>query len=66
MSKLREMRLSKGMTLAQVAEIVGVTKPTVHATEMKGIYNVQTAKRYAKAFKCPAYFLLEGLDNASN
>ena len=61
-TKLKAMRLSKKMTLEQVSQLIGVRRPTICAHEKKGIFDIRTAEKYAKAFKCPAFFLLERLD----
>lgn len=61
-TKIKAMRKSKNMTLERVAMVVGVRRPTVCALEKKGIYDIRTAEKYAKAFDCPALFLLERLD----
>lgn len=59
-TKIKAMRKSKNMTLEQVAMSVGVSRPTICALEKKGIYDIRTAEKYAKAFDCPALFCSNG------
>lgn len=61
-TKLKAMRVSQKMTLEQVSKLIGVRRPTICAQEKKGIFDIRTAEKYAKAFNCPAFFLLERLD----
>lgn len=58
--KIKELRLSKGMTLEQVGEIVGVEKSTVRKWETGEIINIKSDKiaLLAKALSTtPAYLM---------
>lgn len=61
-TKIRAMRKSKNMTLEEVSKLIGVKKSSICVLEKKGVFDIRTAEKYARAFHCPAIFLLEGLD----
>ncbi len=62
MTKLKQMRILMHMTQSELAKKVGVKPPTVNTLERVGIWNTNTAKKYAAALGCNLLFLLEGLE----
>lgn len=50
MTKLKNLRKVRNLTLRQVAELVGVTPQTVHRMEHLGIHKPITAQQYTVAF----------------
>ena len=61
MTKLKQMRLLMHLTQSELAKKVGVKPPTVNTLERVGIWNTNTAKKYAAALGCNLIFLLEGI-----
>lgn len=62
MTKLKQMRMLKGVKQKELAQKMNIKAPTVVRMEQKGIYDTRTAAKYAKALNCNPVFLLEGLD----
>ena len=50
MTKLKNLRKVRNLTLRQVAELVGVTPQTVHRMEHLGIHKLITPQQYTVAF----------------
>lgn len=59
-NKLKAKRLELGLTLQEVADIVGVTKATIQRYESGNIKNMRSDKvsLYAKALKVPATYIV--------
>ena len=59
MTRLRNLRLKKRMTLREIGAIVNASIQSVHTQEVRGIRTVKTAKRYAAVFNCDWRELLD-------
>ena len=62
MTKLKQMRIMKGIKQIELAQKMNIKSPTIVIMERKGIYDTRTAAKYAKALHCNPIFFLEGLD----
>lgn len=62
MTRLKQVRESKGISQLELARLAGVKAPTVCSLERKGIFDTRTAKKYAVALNCASIILLDGLD----
>lgn len=58
-TKLKKMRLQRHMKAAELAKMLNLSRAAVCDTEHRGIKQVETAKRYAKALGCSPAELLE-------
>ncbi len=52
MTKLREMRIKKGIRSAELARRLSLARATVCIAEKKGLRNSAAARRYAAALGC--------------
>ena len=59
MTKLKKIRTQHVIRAAELAKILCVSRSCICLAEKKGIRNVKTAKRYAKALGCSPAELLE-------
>ena len=61
MTNLKIMRQLKGLSQKGLAQKMNLKQASVCDQERKGIYDIRTAKKYAKALECSAIFVLEEL-----
>ena len=59
MSKLKAMRLRRGLKLRELAALCGVTTSTIGNSEARGVRTARIAKRYAAALGCDWKDLLD-------
>lgn len=59
MTRLKKIRTQQGIRAAELAKKLRVTRSSICIAEKKGIRNVKTAQRYAKALGCSPAELLE-------
>ncbi len=59
MTKLRKIREEKGLKQKDLAQILGIKTPAICIMERKGIFDIRTANKYAKALNISPFFLLE-------
>jgi len=52
MTKLAVMRISAGLSQAQLAELTGYASPSIATMESKDFLNVKQAKKMAEIFNC--------------
>ncbi|UDQ98923.1 helix-turn-helix transcriptional regulator [Lentisphaerota bacterium WC36G] len=62
MSALHDMIAIKKISQAELAKRLNISQPAVSVMAKKGIINVKTARRYAKALKCNPILLLDEMD----
>lgn len=58
-TKIKAMRLRRGVKASYVAKQLKVTRSCVCLAEKKGIYGVKAAARYAAVLQCKPEELLE-------
>ena len=58
-TKLKKMRLLCNLKATELAKKLNLTRAAVYDTELRGLKQVETAKRYAKALGCSPAELLE-------
>lgn len=59
MTRLRKIRLERKMTQQQLAVITGFKQPNLCRHELRGVTQVKTAKRYARALDCSWLDIIE-------
>lgn len=67
--RLKELRTSKGMTLAQIADALGTTEATAQRYESgKGIKSIpyEVIEKYANIFGCKPQFIMGWEDEIQN
>ena len=66
MSALHDMIAIKKISQAELARRLNISQPAVSVMAKKGIFNVNTARRYAKALRCNPILLLDEIDFLSD
>ena len=59
MTNLKKVRKSKNITQEELAKRLNISQTSISEMEKKGVFNIKTATKYAKALKCKAIAIIE-------